>query len=73
MNKHKKTRLDQKTTKQPIADKLVTINRTANHNGLIPFTFDSRNAFSVMNASPAISTLGQHKHTDNYSQKNKIN
>ena len=58
MNKHKKARLDQKTAKQPIADKLVTINRTANHNGLIPFTFDSGNAFSVMNASPAIFYLG---------------
>ena len=58
MNKHKKTRLDQKTTKQPIADTLVTINRTANQNGLTPRTFDPDFAFSAMNSAPAIFFLG---------------
>ena len=57
MNKHKRQR-QQSKARQPIANKLVTINRTANNKGLIPFTFDPRNAFSVMNVSPAIFYLG---------------
>jgi len=58
MNTHKKIRLGQKSTKQPIANKLVTINRIASQNGLTSSTFDPDFAFSVMNSAPAIFFLG---------------
>ena len=55
MNTHKKSRLGQKSTKQPIANKLVTINQAANHNGLITRTFDPDFANSLVNAvSPRV-------------------
>ena len=50
MNKHKKARLGQKTTRQPIANKLVTSNRTTNHNGMTTDTFDPSVANSLVNA-----------------------
>ena len=50
MNRYKKTRLDQKSTKQPIVNKLVRNNRTVNHNGLNSSAFDPSVANSLVNA-----------------------
>ena len=57
MNKHKRQRQQSKAS-QPLANKLVTINRTANQQGLTSDTFDSDFAFSAMNSAPAIFFLG---------------